>query len=163
MLLLRGIAMAETITNIGGDGMGRKERRAQERAQAKLGRSQERVNDAREAAKFMDAMQDEMNRRMLVYGKSMFDSLMTQLLYTLHEEYGFKRKRLEKVMDSLYYQQTCIAEGYVTEEDMLDVLRNEAKMQIELMGDDDNVVDELLSEIKGKKKKPSGGKSKTAR
>ena len=136
--------------------------RAERRAQAKLNRSQSNAKDAREAAALMDAIDEEMNRRLLIYGKSMFDSLMTQLLYTLHEEYGFKRKRLERVMDRLLFQQECINEGYVSEEDMLGVLRNEAKMQITLMSEEDDVVDELLAELK-QKKKPSGGKSKTAR
>ena len=134
--------------------------RAERRAQAKLNRSQDKANDAREAAKFMDAMQDEMDRRLLVYGKSMFDSLMTQLLYTLHEEYGFKRKRLEHVLDRLLFQQECINEGYVSEEDMLGVLRNEAKLQFTLISEEENAVDELLDELKNKKKKPSGGKSR---
>ena len=133
--------------------------RAERRAQAKLNRSQDKANDAREAAKFMDAMQDEMDRRLLVYGKSMFDSLMTQLLYTLHEEYGFKRKRLERVMDRMLFQHECINEGYVSEEDMLGVLRNEAKMQITLMREENDAVDELLAELK-QKKKPSGDKSR---
>lgn len=134
--------------------------RAERRAQAKLNRSQSNAKNAREAAAFANSVEDEINRRVIAYGKRLFDSLMTQLLYGLHEEYGFKRKRLERVLDRLYYDQECLNEGYLTEEDMLDVLRKEAKMQITLMKEDDNVVDELLSELKNKKKKPSSDQAK---
>jgi hypothetical protein len=57
-------------------------------------------------------------------------NVMTMLLVAAHETFGFGDKRLTRIYNRMKSQVDCIHAGYVTVDEICQILRDEAKMKI---------------------------------
>lgn len=61
-------------------------------------------------------------------GKKITQVVLTLAEITLRDEFGFGKARLEKFADRLNEKADCIAKGYTTVEEQLDILEKETGM-----------------------------------
>lgn len=65
-------------------------------------------------------------------GKRISQVILTLAEITLRDEFGFGKSRLEKFADRLNEKAGCVAEGYTTVEDQLEILEKETGMLAKL-------------------------------
>lgn len=65
-------------------------------------------------------------------GKRISQVILTLAEITLRDEFGFGKSRLEKFADRLNEKAGCVAEGYTTVEEQLEILEKETGMLAKL-------------------------------
>lgn len=65
-------------------------------------------------------------------GKQIIQVMLTLAEITLRDEFGFGKSRLEKFADRLNEKAGCVAEGYTTVEEQLEILEKETGMLAKL-------------------------------
>lgn len=65
-------------------------------------------------------------------GKKISQVVLTLAEITLRDEFGFGKSRLEKFADRLNEKAGCVAEGYTTVEEQLEILEKETGMLAKL-------------------------------
>lgn len=67
------------------------------------------------------------------------DTVLILTSVTLHDEFGFGKKRLEQFIDRFNTKAECIGEEYTDWQDQIDILREECGLEYQLRQNDKNV------------------------
>lgn len=82
--------------------------------------------------KSMNAFQELMYRQQeRKNNNDIFKIMLTISMYTLHDRYGFGNKRLERYMDHVNETLDFINDGYITMNDICEVLRDECEIEVQ--------------------------------
>lgn len=67
------------------------------------------------------------------------DTFTILVAYTLHEKFGFGRKRLGRFIEAFNFQAECLDEDYCTWEDQIETLRQECGLELNIRKNDKDV------------------------
>ena len=60
------------------------------------------------------------------------DSMLILMAATLHDEFGFGEKRVQKAVDRLLFKASCITGDYVTWNDIIDDIKQELNIELHI-------------------------------
>lgn len=69
----------------------------------------------------------------------LLDTVLILTSVTLHDEFGFGKKRLEQFIERFNTKAECIGEEYTDWQDQIDILREECGLEYQLRQNDKNV------------------------
>lgn len=67
------------------------------------------------------------------------DTLMVLLAATLHDEFGFGEKRVQRAIDRFNFKAECLGDEYVTWQDMIENIKEELNIQLSIRINDKDV------------------------
>ena len=67
------------------------------------------------------------------------DTFTILVAYTLHEEFGFGKTRLDRFIRDFNFQAECLDEDYCTWEDQIEILRQECGLDLNIRKNDKDV------------------------
>lgn len=62
------------------------------------------------------------------------DTFVILLAATLHDEFGFGEKRVQRALDRFNLKAECIGEDYCTWSDMIETIKEELNIELEIRG-----------------------------
>ena len=60
------------------------------------------------------------------------DSMLILMAATLHDEFGFGEKRVQRAVDRLLFKASCLTGNYVTWNDIIDDIKQELNIELEI-------------------------------
>lgn len=67
------------------------------------------------------------------------DTFMVLLAATLHDEFGFGEKRVQRAIDRFNFKAECLGDEYVTWQDMIENIKEELNIQLSIRINDKDV------------------------
>lgn len=67
------------------------------------------------------------------------DTITILSVATLHDEFGFGEKRIQKFLDRFDLKSSCLCESYVTWDDLIQNIKNELGITLDIRKNDTNV------------------------
>lgn len=71
---------------------------------------------------------------------NILDTVMILMVATLHDEFGFGEKRVQRAIDRLNFKAECIGEDYCTWEDYIQVIKEELNIDLGIRKNDKDVI-----------------------
>lgn len=70
----------------------------------------------------------------------MLDTVLILTSMTLHDEFGFGRKRIEQFIERFNLKAECIGEGYTDWAEQIEILKEECGMEFRIRANDKDVI-----------------------
>lgn len=71
---------------------------------------------------------------------NILDTIMILMVATLHDEFGFGEKRVQRAIDRLNYKAECIGEDYCTWDDQIQTIKEELNIDLGIRKNDKDVI-----------------------
>ena len=67
------------------------------------------------------------------------DTMVILMAVTLHDEFGFGEKRVQRAIDRFMFKANCLDEDYTTWQEQIDILKDELGIELSIRANDKDV------------------------
>ena len=67
------------------------------------------------------------------------DTMVILMAVTLHDEFGFGEKRVQRAIDRFMFKANCLAEDYTTWQEQIEILKEELGIELSIRANDKDV------------------------
>lgn len=80
----------------------------------------------------LNVTHEELDRASERIKNQILDTVLTMSLMVLRDEFGFGHERLNRFKERFNFKTECLVDGYTTWAEQLDILRDEAKLELDI-------------------------------